>query len=205
MGCEIIAAEDGLKAVERAVAERPDIIFMDARLPGIDGLEATRRIREAVASPSTQTTVSGGAGDPRSKGGHPSPWQPKIVSFSASALAHEQERYRAAGFDDFMAKPIQFERLCDCLRRLLSVEFEAMETPAQQKPTSELRISLPQEMIILLRTAAEESNATELRGALGGLEKLGDDGRDLAAELRTLTLAYDMEGVLRILAERVAG
>jgi signal transduction histidine kinase/DNA-binding response OmpR family regulator len=210
IGCNVIAADDGLKAVALAVAERPDIIFMDIRLPGIDGLEASRRIREAVASAATQTTMEPG-GLCSSATGHEakSPgsilWQPKIVSFSASALAHERERYRAAGFDDFMAKPIRFERLCVCVRRLLSVEFETMETPILQKPTPEFRLSLPEQMIARLKTAADESNATELRAALGELEKLGDGERDLAAELRSLTLAYDMEGVLRILTERVAG
>ena len=50
LGCEVVTAESGERAVEVELAARPDIVFMDIRLPGIDGVEATRRIKASVVS-----------------------------------------------------------------------------------------------------------------------------------------------------------
>lgn len=55
-GVEVVgAASDGLEAVERAQSERPDVVLMDLRMPGLDGAEATRQIRATL--PDTQVLV----------------------------------------------------------------------------------------------------------------------------------------------------
>ena len=91
-------ARDGLEAWSLAEASigggRPpyDLILMDMRMPGLDGQEVTRRIRE-------RETEAGG--DDRAR----------IVALTASILGH-RERYReTAGFDGFLAKPFTFEAL----------------------------------------------------------------------------------------------
>ena len=93
---EVLTAENGEKGCEMAVSERPDIILMDLELPGIDGWEATRRIKN---NPQT----------------HDIP----IIGLSAHALAGERETAIAAGCDEFDTKPIEFERLVAILRRFL--------------------------------------------------------------------------------------
>ena len=94
---EVMTAEDGEKGCAMALAERPDIILMDLEMPGVDGWEATRRLK---ADPQTRDIP--------------------IIALSAHALAGSRERALAAGCDEFDTKPVEFERLVATLRRLLA-------------------------------------------------------------------------------------
>lgn len=85
-GYRVVAAEDGEAAVRMALAEPPDLILMDISLPGVDGYEATRRIR---ASGSTVP----------------------IIALTAHALTSDRDRALAAGCTDYEAKPVEFQRL----------------------------------------------------------------------------------------------
>jgi CheY-like chemotaxis protein len=66
---------------------------MDMQMPEMDGLEATRRIR-SQAGPNAQTP---------------------IVALTANAMQSDQEACRAAGMNDFLSKPLNRQRLADCL------------------------------------------------------------------------------------------
>ena len=94
---EVLAAEDGQKGCEMATTEQPDIILMDLEMPGVDGWEATRRLK---ADPQTRDIP--------------------IIALSAHALAGSREKALAAGCDEFDTKPVEFERLVGTLRRLLA-------------------------------------------------------------------------------------
>ena len=86
-GFQVRVAENGAEGVEAFQSWRPHFIWMDWRMPVMDGLEATRRIR----------ALDGGR-------------EVKIVALSASVFKEEREQVLAAGVDDFVPKPIQFER-----------------------------------------------------------------------------------------------
>jgi CheY-like chemotaxis protein/HPt (histidine-containing phosphotransfer) domain-containing protein len=94
-GCEVVLAVDGAEAIAVLEKRRVDLVLMDVQMPVMDGLEATRRIREDIA---------GGARIP-------------IVGLTASALKEQVEACRAAGMDDVIAKPIERERLEAMLER----------------------------------------------------------------------------------------
>jgi CheY-like chemotaxis protein len=96
-GYEVILANDGEEAIVRAETDGPDLVLMDIGLPGIDGCEATRRIR------------SGPAG-----GGLP------IIALTAHAMGVDEARAREAGCDDFDTKPIDLPRLIGKMEKLLS-------------------------------------------------------------------------------------
>ena len=94
---EVLTAEDGEKGCEMAAAERPDIVLMDLEMPGIDGWEATRRLK---SNPDTRDIP--------------------VIALSAHALAGSREKALAAGCDEFDTKPVEFDRLVATLRRVLA-------------------------------------------------------------------------------------
>lgn len=87
-GLSVDLAGDGLEAVEQIAGNRYDLVFMDMQMPRLDGLEATRRIRESVA-------------------GRTLP----IIAMTANAFVEDRTRCFAAGMDDFITKPIEPETL----------------------------------------------------------------------------------------------
>ncbi len=97
LGLEVALVENGLDAHERATRDRFDLVFMDCQMPGMDGLEATRRIRKAEAPFS----------------------QVPIVALTANAMVGDREKCLAAGMDDYMAKPINLRHLRTMVRRWL--------------------------------------------------------------------------------------
>jgi CheY-like chemotaxis protein len=95
-GFEVVIATDGLQGVDMAGACAPDVILMDMSLPGIDGWEATRRIK---ASEATRRIP--------------------VIALTAHAMAGDREQALAAGCDDYDTKPIEFDRLLPKIRQFL--------------------------------------------------------------------------------------
>jgi signal transduction histidine kinase/CheY-like chemotaxis protein len=181
IGCEVVLAENGRQALEAVEASRPGIVFMDMRMPEIDGVEATRRM----------------IGDYGALG-------LKIIATSASALEHERETYMKAGCDDFVAKPFRAERIYAALQHFLDVEFEYEEPlPGASAPQSlDLgRIELPEALVVRLVMAAELHSTTVLKQCLCEVEQTGPSGLRLAEHLRQFMASYDMETIQRIIAQ----
>jgi len=89
-------AEDGIAL---AVSEPPDLVLMDLQLPGIDGTEALRRLRE---SPRTADIP--------------------VVAVTAQAMKQDRERILQAGFDGYLEKPISVREFPDQVRSFLPDE-----------------------------------------------------------------------------------
>nr|MBC8230100.1 response regulator [bacterium] len=176
IGVEVIVAENGQEAVEMVRSHQPDIVFMDIRMPVMDGMEATKQILEEFGRDRL-----------------------KIVAISASALTHQQERYSEVGFDAFIAKPFLSGRIYDCLAKLLHVEYECEADDSPELDFSEIVIDA--ELLEKLKEAAEICNITKLTDYLDELESLGTAGERLAKHLRAPVRNYDMETILTILSQ----
>jgi len=96
-GFTVIVARDGEQGVAMAGSESPDLILMDLRLPGIDGWEATRRIK---ANPATRHIP--------------------VLAMSAHAMSCDRANALAAGCDDYDTKPIDLPRLRGKIDALLT-------------------------------------------------------------------------------------
>jgi signal transduction histidine kinase len=93
---EVHAAVSGIEVLEALKNDRFDVVLMDGWMPGMDGMEATRRIREGEAGEDNR--------------GVP------IVALTAHALKGDREKFLAAGMNDYIAKPFEIEDL----RRVLN-------------------------------------------------------------------------------------
>ena len=94
-GYSVIVAMDGLQAVDIALTQRPSMILMDVAMPGIDGLEAMRRIKAEL------------------------PTMPIVIA-SAHSMASDTDRFLAAGADKVLSKPFRLADLVAIVAKLAS-------------------------------------------------------------------------------------
>ena len=87
-GYSISMAIDGSAGVDKAIAEKPDLILMDMSLPVLDGWEATRRVKA-----------------------HPDTLHIPVIALTAHAMAGDRDKTIEAGCDDYDTKPIDLARL----------------------------------------------------------------------------------------------
>ncbi|HEU0033859.1 MAG TPA: response regulator [Kofleriaceae bacterium] len=96
-GYEVATAVDAEHALAAIDARRPRLILMDVQLPGIDGLELTRRLK---SNPSTRDII--------------------VVAVTAYAMKGDHDKAIAAGCDDYITKPIDTRALPQTIARLLA-------------------------------------------------------------------------------------
>ena len=186
-GAEVVVAENGRAAVERAKVERLDLILMDIEMPELDGYAATRRLRDA---------------------GFTLP----IVALTAHCSADNRDKCIAAGCTGYLRKPVERSALLDCVAGYLSggnrpasdapapapVASESVtpttglrsvfaDDPAMQAAIAEFIAMLPRRVVHMNKLFAE-GNLAELRRAVHQIKGAGggygfDELTRLAAQL----------------------
>lgn len=144
LGFELREATTGTEAVEVFGEWHPHLVFMDRRLPAMDGLEATRRIR----------ALPGGEA-------------PAIVAVSAHSFTNEQQEMLDAGCCDFLAKPFKHDDLMAMLEKHLGLERDissATQTEEAGPLSADDLRSLPRPLLAELYRLA-------LDGDHSGMEK----------------------------------
>lgn len=99
LGCQAHCADDGLRAVQLTAEIQFDLVLMDMQMPGMDGLEATRQIRQREDETGLRSL---------------------IYAMTANALAGDREACLSAGMDDYLAKPVKLEQLAQAVRRAMA-------------------------------------------------------------------------------------
>lgn len=119
---QIDTAENGKQALEMLEAHTYDLVFMDHMMPVMDGVEATRRIREWEKGSQEHEIV---------------------IALTADAMSGAKEEFVAAGMDDFVAKPIEIKEICGKLKqylpedKIIKTEDVAAEAEEEELPVIE--------------------------------------------------------------------
>ena len=176
IGATVRLANNGQEALAVVEERMPDIVLMDIWMPEMDGLAATRRIKTKYGDDA-----------------------PPVVAVSASVLAHERTQFQAAGFDDFVAKPVHEGRLFATLAKYLHLEYlyqEDVETTLNLEA-----VVLPQDLYDELRQAAEFGEVTQLEDLVEQVRALGVAAHPLADQLWRLSRRLDLDAILKLLDE----
>jgi CheY-like chemotaxis protein len=189
LGFEVREAADGLQACEIWEAWEPHLIWMDMRMPVMDGYEATRRIKSATKG---QATV--------------------IVALTASALEEDREVILSEGCDDYIRKPFRENDLLEALERHLGVQFIYQEVPeVKGRPASyealpgkelaqdELASRIPVVPKDLLEALYQATIQGYLNGMIARIDEINAFDEELARGLTKLANAFEHEKILSII------
>ncbi len=123
LGCRADVVVNGKEAIESLSAQDYDIVLMDCHMPGMDGYEAARIIRDSNSSVRNHNIP--------------------IVAITANAMKGEREKCLAAGMNDYVAKPVSPHELIEAIERLLRDQEQDQSSPDPQVETLELAKAAP--------------------------------------------------------------
>ena len=182
VGFDVREASNGLEAVELWDRWEPHLIWMDMRMPVMDGYEATKRIKASVKG---QATV--------------------VIALTASAFDHEQTLVLNVGCDDFVRKPVRASEIFDKIVQHLGVRFvydEPSPVPTQSDdaavPTPAALAALSPDLLTALTEAAEAFDP-----AMAGdvIEQIRTQKPDLAEALAQVVANFRFDTIEALVKE----
>jgi PAS domain S-box-containing protein len=184
IGFEVREAGDGAQAIQRWEEWNPEIILMDVRMPVLDGLQATRKIRST-----------------------PGGLAPCIIALTASAMDEDRRMAGESGVNGFLTKPVSEHELLAKLQEHLHLTYRyAAEPPADQVSESGSSRTLDPDALRNLpaefRSHLQEAVRNGDKGRIDRLlETIGEGNGNCAAALKDLADRYEYDSIIHVLKE----
>ena len=178
-GAQVTMATGGLEAIQLARTYQPQIIFMDLKMPDLDGLEATRQLAQDPATAAIP-----------------------VVAVPASALGDARAAARAAGWVDDLPKPIRAQELVGMLRLHVGVQFTAGELPPSAAPG--LEIARRADVAERLRAAVTIGDVTDIHALAATLMRGTPAEAALGERINRLVVEFDFMELAK-LGDSLAG
>ncbi len=178
IGFNIQEAFDGQDAVEKTAVFQPDIILMDLQMPILNGLDATRYIRQQQRE---EAHI--------------------IIAVSSLAYQHDQEQAKEAGCDDFVTKPIYINALLHTIKTYTNDGWEWQFEEIAAKSTNPLPIleMPPKKMTDMMTRAANIGDIRALRQEIEKLAQMEAKYQPIVTKLRKYTAEYNIAKVAKLL------
>lgn len=185
LGFQVSEAADGQEGVARARAGRPDLILMDLVMPVMNGVEATRQMRQ---SPDLKDVV--------------------VIACSASAFAFNRQESLEAGCNDFLTKPVQAEDLFEKIGRYLNIQWVYETAPhvsEQGRAVAESLVAPRPEELTVLFDLVKKGKVIAIRQEAARLEQLSGAYRPFVAEVRRMAKSFDLKELAQWLTPYLHG
>ena len=180
-GFSVKEAQNGESAISKFQQWQPHFIWMDMRMPMMDGYEATKKIRELPGGNAV-----------------------KIVAVTASVLEEQREEILASGCDYLVRKPFRYHEIFEAMAGQLSIKYLYKDAVAESMPTegadltAEMLAALPPE---LLQELGEAILTLDRVAVLVVVERIAAKAPDTAVGLKALVDKFQMSRIRELLAE----
>ncbi len=176
IGVQVRAAETAEAGLDLLAQQAADIVFMDYRLPNMNGIQATQHIQRLFGS------------------------RTPVVMVSASTFDTDHQKFTDAGCAAFIDKPFQPEQIFQCLKTILKVEYE-YKTASEVMAIDWTALSLPDALVKQIRESAEFGIVTTLESSAQTLARQGGEAEKFSLQLAQWAKNYQMDKILECLNE----
>jgi CheY-like chemotaxis protein len=180
LGFIVAEAQNGREALDKIQTLRPDLVLMDMVMPEMDGLVATRLLRQIAGFETLP-----------------------VIAISASASGTDQSRCLAAGASAFMSKPINLQQLLNRISTLLKLKWieEPVVYPTAAREKESTLVAPPVEEMAILHDLARRGNMQHILQRAEHLMQLDERYRPFAEQLAHLARGYRSKDILHLVKE----
>jgi len=178
LGFEVIKAVNGKEEIEKAQEIKPDIILTDLVMPVMTGFEAVQKIRQM---PELKNVI--------------------IIAVSASVFEADQEKCRIVGFNDFLPKPIEVDKLFGLMEKLLKLEWVYLEPNIIEESSEGQLVPPSPEEIAFLFELAMDGDMRGIRKRVSLMEQKTPKLIPFARKLQNLAKGFQDKQILALIEQ----